>query len=135
MFEIFAETRFSAAHQLRGYPGPCCRLHGHNWRIRVSVITDQLDEVGIGLDFRKLRASLEEITGRLDHRNLNDVPPFDRINPTSEHIARYIFEELKAKLTEAHGTLRSVQVSESETVAVTYWENRTAETQSAQRKP
>lgn len=122
MFEISAETHFSAAHQLRGYPGSCSRLHGHNWKIKASVIADRLDEVGIGLDFRKLRAYLEEITGRLDHRNLNDVPPFDRINPTSEHIARYLFEALKAKLAEADGTIRSVQVSESETVSVTYTE-------------
>ena len=122
MFEISAETHFSAAHQLRGYPGSCSRLHGHNWRIKVSVIADQLDEVGIGLDFRQLRATLEEITDRLDHRNLNDVPPFDRINPTSEHIARHIFEELKGKLAEAPIALRSVQVSESETVSVTYTE-------------
>ena len=122
MFEISAETYFSAAHQLRGYPGPCCRLHGHNWRVRASVITDRLDEVGMGLDFRQLRTYLEEITDRLDHRNLNDLPPFDRINPTSEHIARYLFEALKAKLAEAHVALRSVQVSESETVAVTYTE-------------
>ena len=128
MFEISVETSFSAAHQLRGYQGSCSRLHGHNFRIRVSVLSDQLDEVGIGLDFRKLRAILEASTGRLDHQNLNEVPPFDRINPTSEHIARYLFEELKPKLAEVHVLIRSVQVSESATVAVTYMENYTAET-------
>ena len=128
MFEISAETSFSAAHQLRGYQGSCSRLHGHNWKIRVRVFCDQLDEVGIGLDFRKLRATLEASTKRLDHQNLNEVPPFDRINPTSDHIARYLFEELKPKLACARVSIRSVRVSESATVAVTYEENHTAET-------
>ncbi|MFH1009052.1 MAG: 6-carboxytetrahydropterin synthase QueD [Candidatus Latescibacterota bacterium] len=124
MFEIAVEATFSAAHQLRGYQGSCSRLHGHNFGIRVSVTTDQLDAVGMGLDFRKLRAILEESTGRLDHQNLNEVPPFDVINPTSEHLARVLFEELKPKLACVRVTIRSVRVSESGTVAVTYEEDR-----------
>ncbi len=106
-------SSFSAAHRLPEYEGNCERLHGHNWQVEMTVESEALDSRGMALDFREMKAALAEILSRLDHKYLNEVPPFDRRNPSSENIARYIFEEVEGKIPPPVRTSR-VTVWESE---------------------
>jgi 6-pyruvoyltetrahydropterin/6-carboxytetrahydropterin synthase len=94
MYTVSVESRFSSAHNLRGYKGKCEELHGHNWRVRVSVRSASLDELGMVCDFSILKKLLNGAIEALDHKYLNDEGPFKTENPTSENIARYIFEEM-----------------------------------------
>jgi len=113
MFEITTETHFSAAHRLRNYKGPCENLHGHNWLVKATVKCTQLDERGIGIDFRDLKNSLKEIANGFDHKDLNSVlDPLD-INPSSENIARYIFEKLQDSLKNTDVTVSRIEVYET----------------------
>jgi 6-pyruvoyltetrahydropterin/6-carboxytetrahydropterin synthase len=99
MYTVTIETEFSAAHIIRGYNGPCSHPHGHNWKVIVEAKTDVLDNLGMSVDFYVLEKKTEEIVAQFDHRDLNTTPPFDQaLNPTSENIARYIFDELKKHL-------------------------------------
>ena len=96
MYTVTLETEFSAAHLIRGYNGPCQRLHGHNWKVTVEVTTDVLDQLGMSIDFYTLEKKIEAVVAQFDHRDLSTTPPFDQVlNPTSENIARYFFDELK----------------------------------------
>ncbi|VAW95066.1 6-carboxytetrahydropterin synthase @ Queuosine biosynthesis QueD, PTPS-I [hydrothermal vent metagenome] len=115
-------TEFSAAHLLRGYPGVCSRLHGHNWKVDVEVVTSELDEIGMGMDFRDIKAATNELIGALDHRNLNDLPPFDKINPTAENISAYIFKELSKELNNERVQVDRVTIWETDRACVTYSE-------------
>ncbi len=92
-------THFSSAHSLRGYQGNCEELHGHNWKVGVQIAAETLDNLGMVIDFKVLKQKLHQIIQRLDHKHLNDLPPFDALNPSSENIAFYIFQELKKSLT------------------------------------
>jgi len=84
---------FAAAHQLKGYGGKCEALHGHNWRVQLFVKTKDVDEIGLALDFGEMKGCLRTILQALDHTNLNDLPAFQRHNPSSENIAQYIFQK------------------------------------------
>ena len=96
MYTVTIETEFSAAHMIRGYNGPCSRPHGHNWKVTVEAKTEVLDNLGMSVDFYVLQKKTEEVIGKFDHRDINTIPPFDSaLNPTSENIARYIYEELQ----------------------------------------
>jgi 6-pyruvoyltetrahydropterin/6-carboxytetrahydropterin synthase len=97
-YELKVIGSFSSAHSLREYEGNCERVHGHNWKVEIVVSGKELDDMGIALDFRELKRILKEITGELDHRNLNEIPPFDRVNPSSENIARFIFERARDRV-------------------------------------
>jgi len=110
---------FDAAHALHGYPGECCKLHGHTWDIEVLVAGTELDEVGIVYDFKTLKDDLAAVLEPLDHAYLNDVPPFDGMNPTAENLSKYIYDELSAKVGTA---VRVVEVSvwESPVARLTY---------------
>lgn len=94
MFVLKIVTDFASAHSLRNYPGDCSRLHGHNWQVEVSVESEVLDEIGIAIDFHEIKRQTKQIVKKLDHQYLNDIPPFDKINPTAENIAKYFFEEV-----------------------------------------
>ena len=120
MFEIAMEMDFDAAHSLRGYKGKCEALHGHRFKIVVSVRGNKLDEIGLAYDFTLLKKNLGEIIAKYDHTNLNDVSPFTRINPSSENIAVTVYDELKKKLTGAPVSLASIEVWESPQSRVTY---------------
>jgi 6-pyruvoyltetrahydropterin/6-carboxytetrahydropterin synthase len=120
MFEIAVEMDFDAAHSLRGYKGKCEALHGHRFKIVVSVRGNKLDEIGLAYDFTLLKKNLGEIIAKYDHTNLNDVSPFTRINPSSENIAVTVYAELKKKLTGAPVSLASIEVWESPQSRVTY---------------
>ncbi len=114
MFELTVRDEFSAAHQLRGYEGACEKLHGHNWRVEVAVRGERLNEIGILLDFKELKAHLREILSELDHRNLNEHPAFLQKNPSSENLARYIFERLSERLSGSPVRVYRVTVCETE---------------------
>jgi 6-pyruvoyltetrahydropterin/6-carboxytetrahydropterin synthase len=113
-YQVSREGRFSSAHRLRDYQGPCEQLHGHNWRVRVTVGSDTLDQSGMVMDFRLLGKQLADVLRRFDHAYLNEVAPFDAQNPTSENIARYVFEVLNAQLAEGTRAVDRVEVWETE---------------------
>ncbi len=123
MYELMIETTFSAAHQLRGYKGKCEELHGHNWKVQVHVTASKLNEIDIALDFHDLKAYTNEIIKQLDHSMLNDLFPFTEINPSSENIARWIFESLKKKINTDDIRVSAVTVWESDTASATYYED------------
>ena len=122
MFDIEIRRTFAAAHRLRGYDGPCRRLHGHNYSVVVTVRTAKLDDLGLALDFNILKARLDEILDGYDHRELNELEDFREVNPTSENLARTIYRKLAAKIDGEGIRLHSVRIGESENSAVTYFE-------------
>jgi 6-pyruvoyltetrahydropterin/6-carboxytetrahydropterin synthase len=122
VYDLSIETQFSAAHQLRGYKGKCEELHGHNWRVQITVNSDRLNDIGLAIDFHELKAMAAEVLSSLDHSFLNEVFPFTEINPSSENIARWIFESMKKKLSGYTCNIASVTVWESETASATYYE-------------
>lgn len=95
MYEIFIETHFSAAHCLRGYDGDCAKLHGHNWIIEVHVLCKELNSIGIGIDFKDIKKLVKNILSKLDHSNLNELPEFTDVNPSSENISVYVYKQLE----------------------------------------
>ena len=120
MYQVSVEQHFDAAHFLRGYQGKCEALHGHRFRVVVRVKSSGIDEIGMAYDFTVLKQHLADILSRFDHTCLNDVPPFDKINPSSENIASTIYGELKLRLVEPPVTLSSVEVWESPQQGVAY---------------
>ncbi len=120
MYKICVEDHFDAAHALRGYKGKCEMLHGHRFRVVVKVSTSKLDDIGLAYDFTELKAKLNTILERFDHTTLSDIPPFDKINPSSENIASTIYNELKTTLKEAPVELAAVEVWESPNSGVEY---------------
>ncbi len=109
---------FSAAHALNKYKGKCENLHGHNWIVKVSLSSNKLDETGMVMDFTDIKAVLKSILSKLDHKYLNKVPPFDKVNPTAENLAEYILEKL-AKSIKLPVKINEVEVWESETSSAT----------------
>ena len=120
MYQISVEQHFDAAHFLRGYQGKCEALHGHRFRVVVKIKASGVDDIGIAYDFTVLKQHLEDILSRLDHTCLNDVPPFDKINPSSENIASTIYNELRSKLAGAPVSISGVEVWESPQGGVAY---------------
>ena len=120
MYQVSVEQHFDAAHFLRGYRGKCEALHGHRFRVVVKVMASKVDEVGMAYDFAELKKHLRDILSHFDHTCLNDVPPFDKINPSSENIASTIYNELKSKLAEASVSLACVEVWESPQTGIAY---------------
>jgi len=122
MYEIYREITFAASHQLRNYNGKCERLHGHNWKIRVHLMGTKLDESGMLIDFHDLDAMMKEATERFDHRHLNEVEEFLEDSPSSEHLARVIFELVDAKLKDNEDvTVRCCDVWENEASRARYY--------------
>lgn len=122
MFKLKIITGFNAAHQLREYKGKCENIHGHNWRVEVEVIAENLNEIGIAIDFKELKEITETVVSELDHTFINQITPFTEINPSSENIARWIYMCLRDKLTDKTVKLHSVTVWESEDASATYME-------------
>lgn len=118
MFELEIQTEFSAAHgiMIAGAREP---LHGHNWRVTAVVGGEKLDADGLLCDFHAVEKALREIVAPFQNRNLHDVPPFDRVNPTAEHVARHIAERLAAGLPNGVG-VRSVRVTEATNCAAVW---------------
>ena len=122
MFDVEIRRTFSAAHQLKGYDGDCRNLHGHNYSVVVNVRAEKLNSIGIALDFKLLKAALDEILAGYDHHNLSELPEFKEVNPTSEILARTIYRAMSAKLAGAGVKVAWVRIGESENSAVTYSE-------------
>jgi 6-pyruvoyltetrahydropterin/6-carboxytetrahydropterin synthase len=120
MYHASIQTQFSAAHLLRNYKGKCENLHGHNWKVEVTVSADILDEAGMAIDFTLLKQKTNDIIKQLDHQYLNEIPYFKNTNPSSENIAAYIFNLLKEKLGDTTVKLTKVSVWESENSMASY---------------
>jgi 6-pyruvoyltetrahydropterin/6-carboxytetrahydropterin synthase len=123
MFELTVETTFSAAHQLKGYMGKCERLHGHNWKVQVHVIAEKLNEIDIAIDFHELKSLANEVVSALDHNILNEIFPFTEKNPSSENIAKWVYDSLRKKIQNEAIQLSAVTVWESENTSATYYES------------
>jgi len=121
MFDIFIKTHFAGAHHLRDYPGECETPHGHNWKIEVTVRAKEVDEIGMGIDFKILKKHVKEIVDKLDHRDLNAMEEFSILNPSSEHIAMFLFDNLEQVLHTERYHLHSVTVMETDNQGLTYY--------------
>jgi 6-pyruvoyltetrahydropterin/6-carboxytetrahydropterin synthase len=120
MYEVKIKADFSAAHNLREVGGKCESLHGHNFAVEVAVESEALDEGGMVIDFRLLKAKTKEVLDTLDHRYLNELPFFRTQNPSSENLAAYIFSEVSWRIDQGSRRVRRVSVWESETSRATY---------------
>jgi queuosine biosynthesis protein QueD len=122
MYKLKIISGFDAAHQLIGYKGKCENIHGHNWKVEVEVTAENLDEIGIAIDFKELKKLTEEVISHLDHSFINKISPFTEINPSSENVARWIYQSLKNKLKGSPVNLYCVTVWESESASASYIE-------------
>lgn len=122
VFEICVEVQFSAAHSLLGYHGNCRQIHGHNWIVEVFVRCRELNDIGIGIDFRNVKQAIKEIIENIDHSYLNEHPEFKDTNPSSENIAKYLYRELGGKINSDNVTVSKVKVSETRSAGAFYWE-------------
>ena len=120
MYEVKIRADFSAAHNLREVGGKCESLHGHNFIVEVAVESDTLDEGGMVVDFRLLKGKTKAILDALDHRYLNELSLFAKVNPSSENLAAYIFGELSRQIDRGSLRVSRVSVWESETSRATY---------------
>ena len=121
IFEVMIERNFSSAHQLRGYRGKCENLHGHNYKIEIYARGRELDNIGLLVDFVELKAAADEIVNYLDHRNINELPPFDEeLNPSAENLARYILERVSAQVGDERVQVYKVRCFETPTSVATY---------------
>ena len=121
MFEVSVEQTFAAGHALRNYKGKCENVHGHNFRVRVVIEGERLDETGLLVDFIDVKDAMRAVIERLDHVFLNDIAPFDLKNPSAENIAEYFFLEMTAGLKSAVPVrIREVKVWETDVQSATY---------------
>lgn len=120
MFEVTVEQTFAAAHFLRNYKGKCERLHGHNYKVKVTLSGEALDEAGMLMDFTDIKRELRNIAEYLDHQHLNEMPPFDVVNPSAENIAKYFFDEMKKCVDGERVKVAEVKVWETDVQYATY---------------
>ncbi len=117
MYKLVITSKFSAAHRLVNYPGACSNIHGHNWTVKVTVAAEEVDEDGMVIDLVELKKHIDDCVMPFDHKVINEVPPFDHINPTSENIAKYLFDYIDEKIAV---NVESVKVAEVDEYAVIY---------------
>jgi 6-pyruvoyltetrahydropterin/6-carboxytetrahydropterin synthase len=123
MFEVTIEETFAAGHALRNYRGKCENVHGHNYRCQVTLEGDQLDSIGLLVDFVEMKRVVHAVLDRMDHQWLNDFSPFDVLNPSAENMAKYIYDEIKAGLGVREGVrVGAVKLWETDTASATYRE-------------
>ena len=122
MFQVSVEDTFSSGHALRGYKGKCENVHGHNYKVRVTLEGPQLDSVGLLYDFTHLKRVIREIVGGVDHKFLNDMAPFDVINPSAENLAKYFYDETTRQMNAMPEGARvtSITIWETDTTSATY---------------
>lgn len=113
---------FASAHSLRDYPGNCANLHGHNWKVEVQVIGHQLNDVGMVIDFKQIKAHAKNVIETLDHTYLNDHPYFQSVNPTAENIAQYLYQQIQNKIQTDSVKMHSLTLWENDRNCVTYSE-------------
>src|SRR5712692_46432 len=123
MFQVSVEESFSAGHALRGYKGKCENPHGHNYKVRLTLERPALDSVGLLYDFAHLKQIIHQVIQAVDHKFLNDLAPFDQLNPSAENIARYFYDEASKQMGKQPDGARiaSITVWETDTTAATYW--------------
>ncbi|MDQ6964290.1 MAG: 6-carboxytetrahydropterin synthase QueD [Mariprofundales bacterium] len=122
-FALSVSTGFSAAHSLRDYEGDCARLHGHNWQVKLTITAEKLNSIGIAIDYKLLKSELKAALADWDHYNLNEVSPFDVINPSSENVARVLFQRMRQRLASYDNvTVSRVEIGETCATRVCYWE-------------
>jgi len=122
MYELKITSQFAGAHQLRGLRGGCENLHGHNWKIEVYVRGDRVGDDGLLMDFKVIKGETGRVLDALDHKFLNELEPFKALEPSSENIARHIFEVLSQRLNNETVTLSKVTAWESDSACASYWE-------------
>ncbi len=122
MFEVAVEQGFASAHALRNYKGRCENTHGHNWRVEVLIEGERLDETGLLVDFIDVKTLMAGIIDRIDHQFLNEIPPFDVVNPSAENIAEYFYQQMRAGLSDTPVPVRisAVKVWETDIQSATY---------------
>jgi 6-pyruvoyltetrahydropterin/6-carboxytetrahydropterin synthase len=122
MYEVSVDQSFAAAHNLRDYKGKCENLHGHNYKVRVTLSGKELDSTGLLYDFVNLKHAMQTVIRSLDHVYLNEFPPFDKLNPSAENIAKYIYDEMSHQLPKAANgaVVSSITVWESDLTAASY---------------
>ena len=121
-YQIKIVTDFAAAHSLRGYPGDCRRLHGHNWKLEIEVSGSELDELGMLVDFKEVKRATNQVADTLDHSYLNEVEPFDKINPTAENIAAHLYRHIGEQINSERVQIAAVTVWETERACIRYSE-------------
>ena len=121
-YQLKVVTDFASAHTLRGYPGACSRMHGHNWKVELEAVATQLDDIGMGIDFKILKQAANEVADGLDHRYLNDLEPFKQVNPTAENIAAYMYREISARINSDSVKVTALTLWETERACVRYSE-------------
>jgi 6-pyruvoyltetrahydropterin/6-carboxytetrahydropterin synthase len=122
MYKLNVTSHFSAAHMLKGYNGECKELHGHNWKVRVGIECESTDEIGLAIDFKLIKKHLNELMGDFDHKFLNELDCFKEINPTSENIARVMYQQLSEKFNCDGCKVADVEIWESDSSSVVYYE-------------
>ncbi len=123
MYELKVITQFSAAHRLENFYGKCEALHGHNWKVEVFLAGEGLDKAGLLMDFGVIKGKTMEVLEEIDHKYLNELTPFKHQNPSSENLARYLFERLGAGLNREGVAVRRVNVWESDTSCASYYQD------------
>ncbi|QNI33227.1 6-carboxytetrahydropterin synthase QueD [Alloacidobacterium dinghuense] len=125
MYEVTVERGFSSGHYLRNYKGKCENPHGHNYKVRITLLGERLDHAGLLLDFKDLKQVMRPVIDRIDHQMLNELEPFTEINPSAENLARYFFEETNkqlAEMTDGRVQVKDCTIYETDTTTATYYE-------------
>ena len=125
MYEVTVEDTFAAGHYLRNYKGKCENPHGHNYKVRVTLQGKELDQAGLLLDFKDLKVVMKPVVDYLDHQMMNDITPFDVVNPSAENLAKYFFDETNKYLageTKGRVRVKDVTIWETDTTTATYYE-------------
>ncbi len=122
MYEVRVEDVFSSAHRLRNYRGKCENVHGHNWKVCVTVAGEALDAGGLLMDFHLLKEKLKDVLSLLDHKDLNNLSFFKKVNPTSENICFYIYRKMKTAFKKYPVVVKRVTVWESDRQCASYYE-------------
>ena len=126
MFQVSVEETFSAGHALRGYKGKCENVHGHNYRVQITLEGPELDQIGLLVDFTHIKKVMRDLIKRLDHQFINDLEPFTTVNPSAENMAKYFFEEVSQHLKEMPpgAMVKDVVIWETDTACAKYWAAR-----------
>jgi 6-pyruvoyltetrahydropterin/6-carboxytetrahydropterin synthase len=120
MFEVSVQETFAAGHSLRNYHGKCENVHGHNYRVQVTLAGEELNATGLLVDFAEVKRLIRAVVARLDHQFLNDLAPFDAINPSAENMAWYFYEQISGGMNRTGPCVREVKIWETDITSATY---------------
>lgn len=120
MYEVIVEQPFSAAHYLKDYPGKCAQVHGHNYRVQITVEGTELDRLGMLIEFEVIKQAVKKWIDRFDHGFLNEIPPFDTLNPSAENLAKFFYDEVTAAIGESNARVSYVRIFETEKCSAGY---------------